>query len=165
MTFKKIGKEEEFIPIDKVENNKFIVSFDKHVYTINDDNEKIYEWTSFVYDNEKNSKSILDIIYELIDNDVKFRIKNSFSWNNYIVYLSTENQMNYKAAFDLAVTTNGESLPVTFRFYKRKNAELYTFDTLSELKEFYIKMNSHINNSLLEGWNRKDSINKEDYKI
>ena len=32
------------------------------------------------------------------------------------VWLSSENQFNYKAAYDLAVQTGGATLPVTFKF-------------------------------------------------
>jgi hypothetical protein len=37
------------------------------------------------------------------------------------VWLSTENQFNYKAAFDLATQTGGKSLPVTFKFGSTNN--------------------------------------------
>ena len=41
-------------------------------------------------------------------------ILSGFAYNGAPVWLSTENQYNYKAAYDLAVQTGGETLPVTF---------------------------------------------------
>ena len=42
-------------------------------------------------------------------------ILSGFAYNGAPVWLSTENQYNYKAAYDLAVQTGGETLPVTFK--------------------------------------------------
>ena len=41
-------------------------------------------------------------------------ILSGFAYNGAHVWLSVENQYNYKAAYDLAVQTGGETLPVTF---------------------------------------------------
>ena len=48
------------------------------------------------------------------------------------VWLSTENQYNYKAAYDLAVQTGGETLPVTFKFGSDEQPEYHTFEKLDE---------------------------------
>ena len=81
------------------------------------------------------------------------------------VWLSTENQFNYKAAYDLAVQTKGKSLPITFKFGSSSNPQYYTFNSLEELTDFYTKVINHVNECLKEGWKKKDSINWEDYKI
>ena len=42
-------------------------------------------------------------------------IRSGFRWEETPVWLSAENQFNYKAAFDLAVQTDGANLPVVFK--------------------------------------------------
>ena len=37
-------------------------------------------------------------------------------WNNKRIWLSSENQFNYKVAYDLALQTNGANLPIIFKF-------------------------------------------------
>ena len=43
-------------------------------------------------------------------------ILSGFVYEEMPVWLSGENQFNYKAAYDLAVQTGGATLPVTFKF-------------------------------------------------
>lgn len=165
--FNNIGNKDEFVPVLK-NNNRYIVSFDLKKMSgdsLDGTPSELYTWKSFIYNPAVNKKSIIDTIYDIINQNVAYLIENTFTWNNYSVHLDKENQMNYKAAFDLSVITEGESLPVTFRFHKGKNTELYTFETISELKDFYLKMNAHINKCLQFGWAKKDSLNESDYKI
>ena len=161
-TFIKIGFEKDFVPVKKYSDDRYIVNFDKEaLYKENDD--QVCSWKSFSYE-ARNSKSILNNIYEIINNEIARKIEYGFVWNGYAVHLDKENQINYKSAFDLALVAE-ESLPVTFRFYKNGKPVLYEFDNVNELKDFVIKMNNHINNCLMEGWTKKDSINESDYKI
>ena len=53
-------------------------------------------------------------------------ILSGFSWNDTPVWLSTENQFNYKAAYDLAVQSGGTTLPVTFKFGTDNYSSHYT---------------------------------------
>ena len=66
-------------------------------------------------------------------------ILSGFAYNGAPVWLSTENQYNYKAAYDLAVQTGGETLPVTFKFGSDEQPEYHTFEKLDNLKDFYIQ--------------------------
>lgn len=159
-----IGKVEDFTPVIKLDDNQYVVNFEMELLNPEEENDSDCMYKSFIYD-IRCAKSIISIIEDYINSETEHLITTAFRWNGYSVNLSKENQMNYKAAYDLAMSTRGESLPFTARFNKGQNAELYTFDTLAELKDFYIKMNKHINDCLLKGWNRKDAINKADYKI
>lgn len=71
----------------------------------------------------------------------------------------------YKAAYDLAVQTGGETLPVTFKFGSDEQPEYHTFEKLDNLKDFYIQAVRHIQNTLAEGWKRKDVFNLDLYRI
>lgn len=106
---------------------------------------------------------IKEVITAQIDNDTDVKILTQFSWNGKAVYLSKENQMNFKAAYDLAVQTNGQSLPIKFKLGEDadRNAVYHTFSELAEFSDFYTKAISFVVTCLNEGWEVKDSINYE----
>ena len=80
------------------------------------------------------------------------------------VWLSSENQFNYKAAYDLAVMSQGNSLPSTFKFGTTENPVYYTFSTLDDISDFYLSAMAYINRCLTEGWKQKDSIDWSVYE-
>lgn len=90
-------------------------------------------------------------------------ILSGFSYENAPVWLSQENQYNYKAAYDLAVQTDGKTLPVTFKFGTDEMPVYRTFDTLDELADFYTKMVAYIQNTLADGWKKKDALDLSKY--
>ena len=101
---------------------------------------------------------IKDIILGIENSKIDKEILSGFVWNGMSVWLSSENQFNYKAAYDLASQTNGDSLPVTFKFGDTDNPVYHEFKTLDDIADFYVKAMSHVNNTLKEGWESKDSI-------
>lgn len=107
---------------------------------------------------------IKNAILDAINKDTDYKIISGFQWRNMPVWLSTENQFNYKAAYDLAVISQGKSLPVVFKFGTTENPIYYTFDSLEEISDFYLSAMAYINNTLEEGWKAKDSINWDIYK-
>ena len=75
------------------------------------------------------------------------------------VWLSMENQFNFKSAYDIAVQKNGATLPVTFKLGERDgNPVYYTFETMADADDFYISAVSFIQQTLQEGWVEKDNI-------
>ncbi len=92
-------------------------------------------------------------------------ILSGFSYENVPVWLSQENQYNYKAAYDLAVQTDGKTLPVTFKFGTDDEPVYRTFDTLDDLADFYTKAVKYIQNVLTDGWRKKDAIDLGKYKV
>ena len=74
------------------------------------------------------------------------------------MWLSQENQYNYKAAYDLAVQTEGKTLPVTFKFGTDEEPVYRTFETLEEIADFYTKTVAFIQGVLADGWKKKDAI-------
>ena len=81
------------------------------------------------------------------------------------IWLSSENQFNYKAAFDLAVQTQGMNLPSTFKFGTTDEPIYYTFETIEDLQDFYTSAVKYINDTLAEGWKQKDSIDWKAYEM
>ena len=71
-----------------------------------------------------------------------------FTYEDMHVWLSAENQFNYKSAYDLAVQTAGTDEQPQYR----------KFTTLDELTDFYSKAMAYIQTTLAEGWKEKDAI-------
>lgn len=95
----------------------------------------------------------------LVNSQTDERILTGYVWRGSRVWLSTENQFNYKAAYDLAVQTNGATLPVTFKLGEDDGVVVYhTFDDLEEFTEFYTGAIAFVNQCLSDGWAEKDAV-------
>lgn len=93
------------------------------------------------------------------------RILTGFSWNGKPVWLSQENQFNYKAAYDLALQTDGQSLPVKFKLGEDADGlpVYHTFTALSAFTDFYTRAIAFINQCLNDGWQMKDGMDWTPY--
>ncbi len=60
-------------------------------------------------------EEIKDLVRKWYNQQTDAAILSGFSYEGSPVWLSQENQYNYKAAYDLAVQTDGKTLPVTFK--------------------------------------------------
>lgn len=109
---------------------------------------------------EEIKKLIMDWYNQQIDNE----ITSGFSYNGLPVWLSQENQFNYKATYDLAVQTDGATLPVRFKFGTADEPVYYEFNTLDKLTEFYTKAMLYVQQTLAAGWDTKETVNFELYK-
>lgn len=112
------------------------------------------------YDHKPSAEELRNDIEALINKVTDNAIANGFVWNGKSVYLSTENQINFKAAYDLAVQSNGSTLPIKFKLGEEAdNTPVYhTFQTLDEFTDFYTKAFAYISQCLNEGWTEKDNI-------
>lgn len=116
-------------------------------------------------------KPSIDEIKSLIvgwyNSQINDRILSGFVWNDIPVWLSAENQSNFKAVYDLAFQTNGGNLPVRFKLGEDSESKplYYTFEKMETLTDFYTKTVRYIQDTLSEGWELKDSFNPEDYPI
>lgn len=115
-----------------------------------------------------NHKPAIDEIKSLIldwhNEQINECILSGFSYNNIPVWLSAENQFNYKAAHDLAIQTGGASLPVTFKFGTSEQPVYQVFASVEEISEFYIKTIRFVNDTLEDGWHEKDGVKWELYE-
>ena len=103
-------------------------------------------------------EKIREVIKETINRETDRRILEDFVWKRMPVWLSSENQFNYKAAYDLAVQTDGATLPVRFKFGTDASPVYYTFETLGDFTDFYTAAMLHINTALTAGWSEKDTL-------
>ena len=108
---------------------------------------------------------VKEVIIAQINADIDRKILSGFVWRGMSVWLSTENQFNYKAAYDLAVQTSGAKLPVRFKFGTDEEPRYHTFSDLQEFTDFYTKAMAYVDATLNEGWEEKDSIDWSVYDV
>lgn len=122
-------------------------------------------YSYIVYDSKPSVAKIQNDIEEIINDKVSNTIINGFCWNGNAIHLTKENQMNYKANYDLAMQSGGANLPFRIKTDRFGLTEYVVFFTIDELSEFYIAMNKHINNSLETGWAMKDNMDYTVYNV
>ena len=111
---------EQYIPL--IANDKVIkICFDfEPFYDYDEDGNKIETnvgtWTKHTFMTKRSHSQIKDFILSEMNKRIDEKIVSGFIWNEMPVWLSTENQFNYKAAYDLAVQTGGANLPLVFKF-------------------------------------------------
>jgi len=116
------------------------------------------------YTRKPTMEEVRATVTEQINRNVDEKILCGMTYKDMQVWLSTENQLNYKAAHDLAVQTNGKTLPVTFKFGTEDEPQYHTFETVDELENFHVAMVKHIQTSLSEGWSEKDNMDWNKFK-
>lgn len=105
------------------------------------------------------------VINEWYNRKITDTIESGYVWNGLKVWLSIENQMNYKTAYDLALQTGGENLPVTFKLGEEDNPTFYEFASMQQLQEFYTGAVKHIQETQKEGWELKKAIDWSVYTL
>ena len=100
----------------------------------------------------------IEIICNLVNSLTDEKILRGFSWRDMPVWLSSENQFNYKSAYDLAVQTGGETLPERFKFGTDGKPLYYTFDNIDDFSDFYMSLSKYVRSVLDAGWDEKDNV-------
>lgn len=156
--FKVFGAEERQDKVVRISDHNYLL-----IFGYGTENEQGYNWRKY-YDHKPTESELKSDIEALVNSLVDSNILNGFTWNGKPVYLSTENQMNFKAAYDLAVQTEGATLPLKMKLGEDEdgNAVYHTFTALSAFTDFYTKAVAYIQAALQEGWEEKDGI---DYSI
>lgn len=158
------GAVERFDGIQKLGDNTYEV-----FYGLGEDEIGTYQFRQ-VFNFLPPFEFIKELVLDTINNDVNDKIISGFVWTSgdgtrYKVWLSMENQQNYKAIYDIAVQTGGHGvLPVMFKFGTTDNPTYHTFETLDELGTFYMQSVAFIQATYQQGWQDKDSIDWNNYK-
>lgn len=145
--------------------NKYRIRYDYQPYINEDGEEQGVTFLEAEVLHKPTIDEIKDIILAWENKKIDERILSGFTWNSHPVWLSSENQFNYKAAYDLAIQTNGANLPIVFKLGTTEEPVYYTFNSVAELNDFYLSAIKYVNDTLAEGWVKKDSIDWEQYKI
>lgn len=122
-----------------------------------DDGEEITATQAFDHKPEK--EELTKLITDEINARTSRKIIEGLTWNGMSVWLSTENQLNFKSAYDMAVQTAGASLPVEFKLGEQNgNSLFWTFTTIEEITSFYNAIVEHIHCCLERGWKAKEEV-------
>jgi hypothetical protein len=105
------------------------------------------------------------VVMDWYNSVINAEILSGFKYEGSTVWLSQENQFNYKAAYDIAAQLGSLPSPVTFKFGDSDTPVYRTFETLPELADFYISAMSHIQKMLENGWKQKDGFDFNVYKL
>jgi len=130
----------------------------------------LYEWLEVYLPKKKTNALTIDIVKEAIIQDINRRtdakILSGLVWKDKPVWLSQENQFNFKAAYDLAVQTDGATLPVTFKLGEAEDGTpvYHTFETMEDSTDFYTAAVNHIHQTVADGWTEKDGIDWTPYE-
>ena len=108
----------------------------------------------------------------VIDAETDVKIQSGLIWHckatddDIPVWLSKENQLNFKAAYDLAVQKQGATLPVTFKMGEREDGTpvYHTFGTMEDAEDFYTTAVAYVQKCLVEGWRKKDGFDFTPYE-
>lgn len=179
---KKNGSIEDFSYI-KDYDALFVIGYD--LQKVTDD---MYSWYEIYLFKDKNKtldfNEIKGAILKDIDARTDYGIENDFVWTSFDqeqipVKLDAENKFNFKASYDLAVQTQGATLPVTFKMSEKeimiepkeeggihaleKQSVYHTFSTMEEATDFYMKAMAFIQGCYQEGWQKKDNFDWSKY--
>lgn len=151
----------------KVSNEESRIVFAYGIEPVDENNST---WGEVFFYKKQHPTITIDEVKKAIISDINSQtdenILSGFVWNGKKVWLSQENQFNFKAAYDLAVQTNGMSLPVKFKLGETEEGEpvYHTFEKLDDITDFYISAINYINQCLNEGWEMKDGIEWSEYE-
>lgn len=110
------------------------------------------------FNSKPTAKDVEEIIKAHINSLTDAKILSGFTWRGMPVWLSQENQFNYKVAYDLAVQTEGANLPVKFKFGTDDNPQYFTFESVDDISDFFIQSVQFVNTVLNDGWNEKEWV-------
>ena len=114
---------------------------------------------------ELDHRPVMDDVRTAIINHINAetdeKILSGYVWNGKPVWLSSENQFNFKAAYDVAVQTGGATLPVKFKLGEIDGQPVYhTFKSMNAFTEFYTGAIGYIQQTLTAGWVEKDAVDE-----
>lgn len=142
-------------------NNRYKVRWD-----IKKDGEAA-SWIEHNFDHRPTLAEIRAVVLQWYNAEIDRKILSGFVWRDMSVWLSSENQFNYKAAFDLATQMQGENgtLPVTFKFGTDEEPVYFEFVDMETFTDFYIQSIAYRNSVLTAGWAEKDATDWKAYEV
>ena len=154
--FYRVGAEKRQDQVIKIGVNNYLLIFG---YGIDEDGNGYNMRKN--YDHKPTKAEIKNDVETLINGEIEKKILSGFEWRGIKVWLSLENQMNIKAAYDLAVQTNGERLPKKMKLGEDEDGRpvYHTFEDLEEFSDFFKAVVDYIEQVRMEGWDEKDGIN------
>lgn len=131
-----------------------------------------YEYYSSNFDHKPSLVEIKDLVVKHYNTECDKEIVSGCRFENELVWLSQENQFNYKAAFDRALQKEstlkeGEKnplLPVIFKVGDEYNPVYKVFNTIDDLGDFIDLTLNHVLTTLGKYWEIKNTIDWTKYE-
>ena len=136
------------------------------IYGYGEENGQGYDFRK-VFNHKPTAEEVRDVITAQVNANTDEKILSGFVWKGKNVWLSTENQFNFKAAYDLAVQTGGMTLPVKFKLGEDGNCNpiYHIFEDIEEFTDFYTRAIAFVNATLNDGWHEKDNIDMKKFGL
>ena len=114
------------------------------------------EWMEHDFDHRPTADEVRSLFVELVNERVQQSILTGMTYEGQPVWLSEENQLNFRSA---------PTVPVRFKLGENPDGTpvYHTFTTQKELTAFNKAVADHIAACLNEGWNEKDAFDVEPY--
>lgn len=127
------------------------------IYGYGEENGMGYDYRH-TFDHKPTKEEVLEVITNHVNSMTDQLILSGYVWHGYNVWLSTENQFNFKSAYDVAVQTGGRTLPIKFKLGESDGEPNYfVFEDMDTFADFYYQALSFIIESLNAGWMKKDA--------
>ncbi len=155
----------DFVPV-RQDASRIVISFDLQRVDV-----EHCTWHEVCFYKKQNpslsDEQIKSAVIADINRQTDMNIASGFVWNGKPVWLSMENQFNFKAACDKAVKKDGENLPVKFKLGQDANGNpvYHTFESVEELSGFVDLAEEYVHQCIIDGWARKDSVDWSEYEI
>lgn len=164
MKVKIMMKESEFKQLIQIENNWY-AQWGKS--KPNEDGEISCWRMGICYKDKPSNQKIIDVISDELNKEINYKIVTGFVWKDkdskdHSVWLSSENQSNFKTQYDIAKQTKGSNLPVLFKIGgTNSNPDIIKFETVEDLEKFIVEETTYIQKTLEEGWAEKQNLSNE----
>ena len=155
------NRKTNFIPYKKYNDKHVVIMFDYKPVLKDGKETPLATWEEHRFNFIPTMDDIKQIVIDYYNKQIGNEIISGLVWKGMKIWLSTENQFNYKATYDLTIQTKGENLPIVFKFGDEENVVYYEFTNVDELTDFYMSSIKHIQNTLEKGWKEKDKIDWE----
>lgn len=170
------GKKEEFAPVRQA-GGMTVISYGYREIEGTD----LANWEELIFYKMRDGKMTLDMVKSAVWNDINAKtdakILNGYEWevlhgedagSTVKVWLSAENQENFKAKHDLALAyPQLTTWPVTYKISEHtdKSPVYEHFANIEELARFYLGGVAYIEQTLQEGWQKKGTFDFTPYEL
>ena len=153
------GAEPQYLRIAHKRKGTYVIAVD-----VQQEDDGQYSYVEYFFDHLPSLEEVRAAINSYYNSITDEAILSGFTYEGVPVWLSGENQLNFKAAFDLAIQTDGENLPVKFKFGTEMEPVYKTFTSVEQLKDFYVSALTYIQECIEAGWEKKDAIDLNSYR-